>query len=103
MFDKVARTAIFAKLVFAFKVFIIVKLLELKRYLWWVKEEKKEQWHHGVSLHDHIYEEEPPEHHYESPPWSGGGGGGGWPWYRSDHNSHQLAYSKQKPIPPPPY
>lgn len=62
MFDKVARTAIFAKLVLAFKIYVLVKLIELKRYLWWVKEEKKEEVHHEVAVHDHHWDE--PEHYH---------------------------------------
>ncbi|KAK9503726.1 hypothetical protein O3M35_010227 [Rhynocoris fuscipes] len=91
MFDKLARTAIFAKLVMAYKAFVIIKLLELKRYLWWVKEEEKGQYHHGISVHDHVYEEEIPEHHHydSSPPWSGG-----WPYGRGHKKKKRKAVKK---------
>ncbi|XP_014252402.1 uncharacterized protein LOC106668301 isoform X2 [Cimex lectularius] len=94
MFDKVARTAIFAKLIFALKIFVIVKLLELKRYIWWVKEEKKEV-HEEVSVHDHHYDEVPGGHYGapidSPPPWSGG-----WPWH-SRADAHAVAYHAQAP------
>ncbi|CAA9997037.1 unnamed protein product [Nesidiocoris tenuis] len=110
MFDKVARTAIFAKLVIALKIFVVVKLLELKRYLWWVKEEKKEgEYHSELSLHDHHYDDH--DHHYDSygppdhhgpPHWHAG-------WY-SRNDPQTQAYHAQIPgpmapaLPPyPPY
>ncbi|KAL1140385.1 hypothetical protein AAG570_000317 [Ranatra chinensis] len=62
MFDFVARTALFAKLVFIFKLFVIAKLVEVTRYLWWLKELKKEGF--DYSHHDHHHTEEDYHHFY---------------------------------------
>lgn len=104
MFDKVARTFIFAKLLLALKIFVVVKLLELKRYLWWVKEEKKEgETHSELALHDHHYD----DHH----DYYGGGGGHDhyppahhpWGWHSRSEipDAHTQAYHAQTPVIPP--
>lgn len=96
MFDHLVRTGIFAGFALVAKVFIVLKFVELKRYLWLIKEDK-EFYHHEVSHHDHHY-----DHHYDHHHDDGGWLGGlskGWPWSgrSSDGYAHGLAYSASAP------
>jgi hypothetical protein len=113
MFDKVARTGIFAGLVFILKLWVLLKIVDAKRYLWWLKVHKKEEteyahhdhhyveddyyhyhpgYHQGYAQHPHHYPHEhdhPVEH--ESPWW----------WARSSHPSLQNNHPYRAHIPSP--